>query len=63
MTSAMSTTTNHQPAKDRPTFTITLRPEPGVDAVPALRAVLKTLLRRYGMKCVSAREDLSERSI
>jgi hypothetical protein len=49
------------PAKDRPTFTITLRPEPGVDdPVRALRAVLKNMLRRHGLRCLSAQEDTEE---
>jgi hypothetical protein len=47
-------------AKDRPTFTITLRPEPGVDPVLALRALLKMTLRRFGMRCISAHEDGGE---
>jgi hypothetical protein len=58
----MSTTATHPPAKARPTFTITLRPEPGVDPVQALRALLKVTLRRFGLKCVSASEDTGERS-
>jgi hypothetical protein len=32
---------------------VRLRAPPGVDGVRALRAALKTLLRRYGLKCVS----------
>jgi hypothetical protein len=39
---------------DRPLFTLTFRPEPGVDAIKALRAALKELLRRHGLRCVSA---------
>ena len=38
---------------DRPTFVMTLRPEPGVDPIRALRRVLKVLLRGYGMRCTS----------
>jgi hypothetical protein len=34
-----------------------LRPEPGVDPVLALRALIKIALRRYGMRCISATED------
>ena len=42
----------------RPVFTITLRPQPGVDdPVRALRAALKTLLRRFGLKAVAVREE------
>jgi hypothetical protein len=38
---------------DRPTFVVTLRPEPGIDPIRALRRLLKVLLRGYGMKCTS----------
>jgi hypothetical protein len=34
-------------------FIVRLHALPGVDGVRALRAALKTLLRRYGLKCVS----------
>jgi hypothetical protein len=44
----------------RPTFTLRLRPEPGVDPIHALRAVLKALLRTYGMRCIHAVEDERE---
>ena len=37
---------------DRPTFVMTLRPEPGIDPIHSLRSVLKVLLRGYGMKCL-----------
>jgi hypothetical protein len=56
----MLTTTSTAPAKDRPTFTLQLRPEPGVDPVLALRAVLKNALRYHGMRCVSAKETALE---
>jgi hypothetical protein len=36
-----------------PTFLLRLRALPGVDGVRALRAALKTLLRCYGLKCLS----------
>jgi hypothetical protein len=36
-----------------PVFLVRLRALPGVDAVRALRAALKVLLRRYGLQCVS----------
>jgi hypothetical protein len=43
---------------DRPTFTIRLRPEPNVaDPIKALRAALKVLLRRFGLKALSAEEE------
>jgi hypothetical protein len=41
----------------RPTFVIKLQASAGVDAVWALRAVLKALLRRHGMRAVSVREE------
>jgi hypothetical protein len=34
---------------DRPTFIITLRPEPGVDGIVALRRLLKDAGRQYGL--------------
>jgi hypothetical protein len=37
----------------RPTFILELRAEPGVDSVRTLRAVLKRLLRNYGLRAVS----------
>jgi hypothetical protein len=41
----------------RPQYLIRLRPEPHVDnPVRALRLALKTLLRRFGSRCVSAEE-------
>jgi hypothetical protein len=48
------------PAKERPTFTLELRPEPGVDPVLALRALLKVTLRRFGLRCISAHESSAE---
>ncbi len=40
----------------RPLYTITIRAEPGVDPVRALRAFLKTALRRFGLRCVAIAE-------
>jgi hypothetical protein len=40
-----------------PIYLLRLRPGPGIDPVHALRAALKSLLRRYGLRCVSAREE------
>jgi hypothetical protein len=31
-------------------------PEPGVDAVRAVQALLKQVLRSHGLRCVSCRE-------
>jgi hypothetical protein len=41
---------------NRPVYELHLRPEPGVDAVRALRGVLKVALRQFGMKCTSCEE-------
>jgi hypothetical protein len=38
---------------DRPTITVVLKPELGISPVQALRAALKLLLRRYGLRAVS----------
>ena len=40
----------------RPTFEVTLGPEPDVDPDRALRAGLKYLLRSYGLRCTGLRE-------
>jgi hypothetical protein len=40
----------------RPVFVLKLRPEPGRDPIRELRHVLKGLLRRHGMRCVSIEE-------
>jgi len=48
---------------DRSIFVISLRPEPDVaDPVRSLRAALKTLLRRYGLRAVAIqkRDELPE---
>jgi hypothetical protein len=46
--------------KARPVFVLKLRPEPRVtDPVRALRAALKALLRRYGLRCLTAYEENS----
>ena len=36
----------------RPVFVLTLRAEPGVNSIQALRAALKALRRTYGLKCI-----------
>jgi hypothetical protein len=38
-------------------YVLKLRPLPGVDAIRALRWVLKGLLRRHGLRCVSVEEE------
>ena len=40
-------------AKERPVYTVRLRPEPDIDDIAALRAFLKSALRRYGLRCLS----------
>lgn len=42
---------------DRPIYKLSLRAEPGIDAIRALRWVLKSLLRQYGMRCVDIRRE------
>ena len=42
---------------DRPIFVLRLRALPGVDPIKALRFVLKSLLRRYGMQAIEVREE------
>jgi hypothetical protein len=57
----MPTTSNTKPgAKERPTFTVELRAEPGIDPIHALRAVLKWLLRTHGMRCIAVHEHNGE---
>jgi hypothetical protein len=43
--------------QNRPQYRLLLRPEPHVhDPLRALRAALKVLLRRFGLRCMSAEE-------
>jgi hypothetical protein len=44
---------------DRPIYTVSFRPEPGVDAIRSLRHLLKRALRDWGLKCV----DISKYTI
>ena len=37
-------------------YVVELRPEPGIDGVRALRALLKLGLRRFGLRCVRVEE-------
>jgi hypothetical protein len=41
----------------RPIYVIRLRPNPGVDAIRALRRALKILLRSCGMRTLSIDEE------
>src|SRR5262245_14647167 len=43
----------------RPTFVLRLRPGPRIDGVRAMRGLLKAALRRFGLKCLEAREELA----
>ena len=42
---------------DRPTYTLSIRAEPGTDSVRALRWALKTLLRKYRLRVIAIHED------
>jgi len=54
MSSATKPTTDEQ----RPVFVLESRPEPNVvDPVRALKALLKSALRRHGLRCTSACEE------
>jgi hypothetical protein len=41
------------PLKDR--YVLTVEAQPHVDAIKSLRALLKTMLRHYGLRCTSVR--------
>lgn len=43
---------DYVPASERQQFRLTVRAEPGVDEMRALRALLKTMLRRFGLRCI-----------
>jgi hypothetical protein len=38
---------------ERPVYQLRVRGEPGVDEIRALRALLKSMLRRFGLRCLS----------
>jgi hypothetical protein len=44
---------------DHPIFILHFRPEPDVDPIRALRLLLKAASRRYGLRCINARELLT----
>lgn len=44
-------------ASDRPVFCMRVRAEPRVDPIRALRWLLETMLRQYGLRCVSIEEE------
>jgi hypothetical protein len=41
----------------KPTIVIRLQPRPDSDGVQALKWILKTWLRRFGLKCLELREE------
>jgi len=48
-------------AKSRPIFILEFRAQPGIDAIRAVKALLKFSLRRFGLKAVSVSERQPER--
>jgi len=48
---------DHQPASERPIYIARFRALPDVDAPHALRHMLKSALRLYGLKCLSLVEE------
>jgi hypothetical protein len=42
--------------RPRPVFLVCLQAQKGVEPYRALRGALKTLKRRYGLRCVTAKE-------
>jgi hypothetical protein len=40
-------------SEPRPTIVVTLRPEPRMDGMAAVRAPLKVLLRTFGLRCTA----------
>lgn len=45
------------PAASRPVYKLSVRAEPGVDEIRALRWLLKSMLRRFGLRCVDIRRE------
>jgi hypothetical protein len=43
--------------EERPTFVVRFVAARGIDPVKALRRLLKTAIRRFGLKAVEVRED------
>jgi hypothetical protein len=41
----------------RPIFVVRLQPKPGIDPARALRAALKVLLRRFGLRAIEVKEE------
>jgi hypothetical protein len=45
------------PKAERPVYRLLVQAEPRVDEVRALRSLLKTMLRGYGLRCVSITKE------
>lgn len=50
------------PETKRPVFVLRLQALPRVDAVKALRATLKSLLRRFGLRALSVELETKEKA-
>ena len=48
------------PKIDRPVFVLRLQPLPHVDAIKALRAAFKSLLRQFGLRVLSVKRENPE---
>jgi hypothetical protein len=44
-------------SNERPIFTVRFRPEPRIDGIKALRALLKAALRRFGLRAIHITEE------
>jgi hypothetical protein len=44
-------------AAERPVYQLSVRGEPGVDEIRALRWMLKNMLRSWGLRCVHIRRE------
>jgi hypothetical protein len=51
-------TDRQQPPERRPIFILRIEGKPGAAGIHALRALLKSLLRRHGFRCLDVREIL-----
>lgn len=40
-----------------PVYVVSLKPRPGTDGIKALRAALKVLGRRFGLRCVDIKQE------
>lgn len=41
------------PASERQVYTLRIRAEPGIDETRSIRHLLKTMLRAWGLRCIS----------